>query len=501
MTTLNEDKRFRRNKWTYTLPGIGRDMSYTLFANFLLTYVLFTRSVTNEQFAAISLVLTVARIWDAVNDPVMGGIIENTRGRFGKFKPWILTGAILNAVILITMFSNRVEGWNFVILFAVLYFFWDITFTMNDIGYWSMLPSLTSEPKKRDKLTSFANLFAGIGAILAMGLIPILTNGPSAIGGSSISGYRAVGIFIACAFAFSQVIVFFFVKEDKSLKPKAEERIGLKKMLRVIFGNDQLLWVTLIMLLYNIGSALLTAFGVNYMYLTFGYNGTYVTMFVAFYAFASVAINALYPRLAAKMSRRRMSNLAIATTVIGYLLFFAVGTALPGKVSPTLELIALCVVAFVVGFGQSLFYMITTICLTNTIEYNEYRTGSRDEAIIFSLRPFMAKMGSALQQVIIMVTYIAIGMTTITNSISEVEKQASLGDITEAQKASMIEKVLNSAPANTALWLRVSMVVAPIVLIGAAYLVMRAKVKIDENKYKEMLAEILTRREDPGAEE
>jgi melibiose permease/lactose/raffinose/galactose permease len=113
----------------------------------------------------------------------------------------------------------------------------------------------------------------------------------------------------------------------------------------------------------------------------------------------------------------------------------------------------------------------------------------------------MAKMGSALQQVIIMVTYIAIGMTTITNSISEVEKQASLGDITEAQKASMIEKVLNSAPGNTALWLRVSMVVAPIVLIGAAYLVMRAKVKIDENKYKEMLTEILTRREDPGAEE
>jgi len=148
---LNEEERFRRNKWTYTVPGIGRDMAYTLYANFLLTYVLFTRSLTPKQFGAIGTILVIARIWDAINDPVMGGIIENTRTRVGKFKPWIIIGAVLNAIVLIIMFSNGVDGWNFVVLFAVLYLFWDITWTMNDIGYWSMLPSLTSEPKKRDK--------------------------------------------------------------------------------------------------------------------------------------------------------------------------------------------------------------------------------------------------------------------------------------------------------------------------------------------------------------
>ena len=500
MTQLSEEKRFQRNKWTYTLPGIGRDMSYTLFSTFLLTYVLFTRSLTDKQFAAISLIMAIARVWDGINDPVMGGIIENTRSKHGKFKPWIVIGAVLNAGVLIAMFSNRVEGWNFVILFGVLYFFWDITFTMNDIGYWSMLPSLTSHPDKRNKLTSFANLFAGMGAIIAMGLIPILTNGESAIGGSSITGYIAVSVFIALAFMGSQFVVFFFVKENPSIHLEKEERIGVKKMLRVIFKNDQLLWVTLIMLLYNTGSALLTAFGVNYMYLSFEYNGSLVTMFVAFYALSSVFINLFYPKLAAKMSRKKMSNLAIVTTVAGYALFFVFGTILPKFAPVPVQLAVLCLEAFIIGFGHSLFYMITTICLTNTIEYNEYKTGSRDEAIIFSLRPFMTKMGSALQQLIIMAVYIAIGMTTITNGISETEKEASLKRITEEEKTSKIEAILAAAPPRIAFWLRVSMVVAPIVLIGLAYIVMRRKVKIDEKKYDEMLKAIEERRNAAGEE-
>lgn len=495
MTQLTEEKRFNRNKWTYTVPGIGRDMAYTLFANFLLTYVLFTRSLSPEQFGAIGTILVLARIWDAINDPVMGGIIENTRTKVGKFKPWIIIGALLNAVVLVIMFSNRVDGWNFVILFAVLYLFWDITWTMNDIGYWSMLPSLTSDPKKRDKLTSYANLFAMIGAILAMGLIPMLTNGAGAIGGSSISGFKAVAVFIAIALSVSQIVVYFFVKENKTAHLEKDEHIGLKKMVSVIFKNDQLLWVALVMLLYNVGSALLTAFGVNYMYLSFGYNGTYVTMFVALYALASVAINILYPRLAAKMSRRKMSTLAMVTTAVGYLMFMVFGTLLPAIGAPAgVQLAVILLEAFIIGFGQSLIYMVITIYLTNTIEYNEYKTGSRDEAIIFSLRPFMAKMGSALQQAIITVAYLVIGMLSITNGISDVEKQANLKEITDLEKTEKIKELLANAPPSITFWLRVSMVVAPIVLIYAAYIVIRKKVKIDEETYKNMLTEIEARK-------
>src|SRR5690554_2991905 len=91
------DRVSARTKWTYSLGGIGRDMAYALYANYLLTFILFTKGVNDSQFAAISIILIVCRIWDAINDPVMGGIIENTRSKMGKFKPWILIGVVSNA--------------------------------------------------------------------------------------------------------------------------------------------------------------------------------------------------------------------------------------------------------------------------------------------------------------------------------------------------------------------------------------------------------------------
>ena len=135
------DDYFNRNKWIYSISGMGRDMSYALFTNFLLTYILFTRNVTDKQFAVISTILVACRIWDGLNDPIMGGVVENTRTRFGKFKPWIMIGCITNGAAVIAMFSNRAQGWTFIYLFVALYLIWDITYTMNDIGYWSMMPS------------------------------------------------------------------------------------------------------------------------------------------------------------------------------------------------------------------------------------------------------------------------------------------------------------------------------------------------------------------------
>ncbi len=75
----------RRNLWAYPLGTVGRDMAVCMFTNYLLTYVLFTKSLTGAQFAAISAIMVAARIFDAVNDPVMGNIIEATRTRWAKF--------------------------------------------------------------------------------------------------------------------------------------------------------------------------------------------------------------------------------------------------------------------------------------------------------------------------------------------------------------------------------------------------------------------------------
>ena len=98
--------------------------------------------------------MVVCLLWDAINDPMMGIIIENSHLKAGKFKPWIFIGVILNSLIIICLFTVRSEGWGFVAFFGVGYLLWGMTYTMNDIAYWGMLPSLTSDPGERNWLVN-----------------------------------------------------------------------------------------------------------------------------------------------------------------------------------------------------------------------------------------------------------------------------------------------------------------------------------------------------------
>ncbi len=487
-----EQKMFRRNKWCYSVPGVGRDLAYNLYNAFLLTYILYTRQLTTEQFSAISVIMIICCVWDAFNDPIMGGIIENTRTKFGKFKPWILIGAVTNAVMLVIFFSNRITGWAFVAVFAVLYLLWDITYTMNDISYWSMLSSLTSKPRERDSITSFANLFAGLGTVLSTALIPILTAGKSTIGGNSITAYMVISIVFAAAFVAGQSVVCATVKEPHVANVPLEERTGLKKLIKVIFSNDQLLWVALIMLVVNLAGAVVTTFVTNYFYLEFGYEGSNVTMFTTFYAAASGIVFFIYPLISKRLARFKLAFVALMCAVSGCVAILITGFFVPGEIKFWLY----CIAALVVGFGYSLFYMVVTICLMNTIEYNEYKTGERNEGIIFSVRPFMAKMSSALQKLITMVTYLAIGMLSITNGISDLEQQANLGYISEEEKLTGVQAVLDGADGYMIIVLRLIIGVIPIVLMSIGYIVMVRKTKIDEKQYEHMLAEIEKRKQE-----
>ncbi len=122
-----EDRQFNRNKWFFSVSGIGRDMSYQLIASFLLTYIQFGMTLSIVQFTTISLLIGVAgRVWDAINDPMMGAIIEGTHMKFGKFRPWILIGAVLTGAIVILMFNvQSLSGWNFVVYMIVMYLLWE----------------------------------------------------------------------------------------------------------------------------------------------------------------------------------------------------------------------------------------------------------------------------------------------------------------------------------------------------------------------------------------
>ena len=180
---MNDDKKVtKKNLICYPIGTVGRDAVYCLINSYLLTFVLFTHSLTAAQIAAITGIMIAARVFDALNDPIMGNIIERTRTKFGKFKPWLVAGVLSTSVVIYLLFNVRLEGWTFVWFFGLMYFCFSITYTMNDISYWGMIPALSSEADARNQFTSRATLFAGIGSTLAAILIPMFTTGSNAIG-------------------------------------------------------------------------------------------------------------------------------------------------------------------------------------------------------------------------------------------------------------------------------------------------------------------------------
>ena len=127
---MDEARRTRKNLWMSPLGTVGRDMIYTLFTNFILTYILFTRSLTAAQLSAITAIMVAARVFDALNDPIMGNIIERTRSRYGKFKPWLLVGILLTSAVVYAAFNTRLEGWSFVAFFGFIYLMYSIALSL-----------------------------------------------------------------------------------------------------------------------------------------------------------------------------------------------------------------------------------------------------------------------------------------------------------------------------------------------------------------------------------
>lgn len=523
----------RRNLWTYAAGGLGRDMSYSLWNSFLLVCIMYTKSVTTEQLAVIMVMMAVCRVWDAINDPIMGGIIERTRSRWGKFKPWIMIGVITNALITFMVFAVPLKGRDFVIFFPFAYLLWDITYTMNDIGYWAMMPSLTSNDRDRNALSTLANICAGIGAGLAGIMIPVFTTGNLAIGGSAVTGFTVMAGVIGLVFIGCQTMTCACVRE-KPLPP-ASERIGVREMFRVIFRNDQLLWVALVMILYNLGSSLYAASTTNFLYFRFGYDGAKVALFGTLGGILG-AISVFYPALAKRFTRRQIAVSGILTAIVGYVLMFVIGSATVRSSDLGGIFAGLIVCSSLITMGQTMFYMVLTISVANTIEYNEWKTGGRDEGIIFSVRPFMAKTGSALVVLVQAVIYGILRVADFTNGISDLENRATnvmaQGSVSGAdfgvlaEKAGLsvseasalverdglakavgsikldgIENILKQVLPGTEIWMLFGLTVIPVLLVGAALLVWCKKYKIDEKFYAEMVAENLSRAGTPESAE
>ena len=488
-----EDMRLRKkNLILFPLGTIGRDMVYNLFASQLLTFVLFTRFLTAAQLTAITAIMVAARVFDALNDPIMGNIIERTRSRYGKFKPWLVIGILSTSVVVYLMFNTKLQGWGFVWFFGLMYFLYSITYTMHDISYWGMVPALSSDANARNQFTARATLFAGIGSTAASIFIPMLTAGSMTIGGSASVAYGRIALVVSILAPLFLAFTVFGARERRDDMLEAAPPISFKKIFRTIAANDQLLWVSLIFLIQQIGlNLVLGGLGSTYIYFEFGYAGGLYSLFTTVGMSATAFLMIFYPAISRHITRKKLMGLMMVISSVGYCLMFFPGLLLA---SGTAKFVCIVVGYMLSNFGQYCYYLIMMISIINTVEYSEYKTGSRDEAIIASLRPFITKLSSALVVALTSFTYILLGVTDFTNQISTLEQSCTQGLISESEKLSQIGAVLQGVAPGQNLGLLFAMTIVPWLLMLLSYLLYKKHYKLDEAEYERICQEIQRRK-------
>ena len=154
-----------KEKIAYGIGAVGKDMVYMLSASYILYYF---QDIMKTSAIAMGIILLVARVFDAFNDPIMGVVVAKTKTKWGKFRPWLMIGTITNAVILFLMFAAppTLDGKGLIAYAAVTYILWGVTYTMMDIPYWSMIPAFTKGGKEREGLSALARSCAGVGSAL-----------------------------------------------------------------------------------------------------------------------------------------------------------------------------------------------------------------------------------------------------------------------------------------------------------------------------------------------
>ncbi|WP_210418231.1 glycoside-pentoside-hexuronide (GPH):cation symporter [Ruania zhangjianzhongii] len=445
----------RRNIWGFGLGTLGRDMVATLVTMFLLVYLTEVVQVSNATLGAITVVLVVMRLFDAVNDPVMGYVVDNTRTRWGKFKPWIAGGALAWAGATLLMFSDwGLTGPAFVVVFIGVYLLWEVAYTVNDISYWGMLPSLSRRQPERERIGVVARVCANVGVFaLVVALVPVTEALTDVLGSAQRAWFTlaAAGVVVMLAF---QAITLLTTRQRVS--GRAAAHTPLRELLRVIVGNDQLLWVTLAMVAFMTGYTITTSLGLYYFTYIYGQSGMY-SVFAAILGITQITGLLVFPLVSARLSRRRVHLLATGLCVAGYTVFLVAGS--------TMVLVGLAGV--LLFSGQAFIQLLMLMFIADSVEYGQWKLGRRNESVTFSLQPFIYKAASALGSG-------AVGATLILSGINDAEGAA---DITAGGAAAF----------------KVAMMVLPMLLVVLSWLILARRYRLDEATYASIVAELRTR--------
>ncbi|UXR37940.1 melibiose:sodium transporter MelB [Staphylococcus simulans] len=383
-----------KEKYSFGFGAFGKDLVVGFVGMYLMFY--FT-DVLGISAAFVGTLFFIARIWDAINDPIMGMIIDNTRTKWGKFRPWILIGTLANSVFFILLFTDfDLSKSSLYIYVSIIYVIWGMTYTMMDVPYWSWLPNLTNDPVEREEVSIVPRVFAStanlINGTLGLTFIYFLGTWFGEKAGDQSTGFFTYVLILTVIFILT---ISFTVRNVKEAPTNVGEgiKVRFKDIWRILFKNKELL--------AYIGTILCFYLGAQFLATTLLYYFNYVvgskSLFALFNALGFMEMIGLiiFPRVAKMITREKVYPLATFLVVAGIAILFAFGYIAPLSIYPVIAGTAL----IKLGFG--LITGIITVSIADVIDYSEVKFGQRNESVITSTQTFLVKTAMAFSGLII----------------------------------------------------------------------------------------------------
>lgn len=370
----------------FGIGAVGKDMVYALVSGFILYYY---NDILGISGTFTGIMMMAARVFDAFNDPLMGVVVEKTNTRFGKFRPWIVTGTVTNALILYGMFAMpaSLSGTRMLVYTSVAYVLWGVTYTLMDIPFWSMIPAITAPGKERENLSVIGRSCAAVGYAVPTILTMLLV---VRLGSSEREGFSIFAAAVAVVFVVAELVCVALVREKQTERQKSAT---VKEMFSALIHNDQAMVVVVGIIVFNASLYLTTQLGVYFFKYDIG-NSDLFSLFGTVGGVGQILSMVSLPLLRRRWGSKQILTGALGITIVGYLALFALSMTGVKAVAP------LAATAFVIYIGFGLATVLTTVFLADTVDYGEYKTGQRNESVVFSMQTFVVKLASAVSVLI-----------------------------------------------------------------------------------------------------
>ena len=403
----------------YAIGNLGQAAFYNALSTYFVTYyaaqTLFRDYEASEATAMIGIITAlvfIIRIVEIFIDPLLGNLVDNTTSRFGRFKPWQVIGGVGSSILLFAIFTGlfglvNVNKGVFIVVFIIVFVVLDVLYSLRDISYWGMIPALSSSSQERSVYTALGTFTGSVGYNGVTSIVVPVVGFFGAIAGAgseSQEGWTGFGAVIAILGIVTCLAVVIGTREEESLLRDAGDKSNPLEAFQAIARNDQLLWVSLSYVLYSIANVATTGFMIYLFKFVLRLPDSY--SMVGIIAFViGLAVTPLYPAINRRVPRRYLYLGGMVLMAIAYVLFILF--------SANIVVVFIALVLFYLP--ATCIQMTAILTITDSVEYGQWKTGKRNEAVTLSVRPMLDKIAGALSNSIVGFVAIAAAMTNDVN--------------------------------------------------------------------------------------